>query len=71
MTKTTEPPSLSDRVLDATSLIFAQGNKRTASPMTDAAKKAFQETIVPLESLDSKELALVLLLHTIKLAGRL
>ena len=65
------PPTASDRVLDATSLIFAQGNKRTAAPMTNAAKEAFQQTIGIFESLETTELAMVLLLHTIKLGARL
>jgi len=70
--KTKSPkPTASDRVLDATSLIFAQGNKRTAAPMTDAVKKAFQQTVTVFESLETAELATVLLLHTIKLGERL
>jgi len=36
-----------------------------------AAKKAFQQTIGIFESLETAELAAVLLLHTIKLGGRL
>lgn len=64
-------PTASDRVLDATSLIFAQGNKRTAAPMTEAVKKAFQQTIGIFESLETTELATVLLLHMIKLGSKL
>lgn len=64
-------PSTSDRVLDATSLIFAQGSRRTAAPMTEAAKKAFQQTAGALESLEPTEAAIVLLLHIIQLGARL
>jgi hypothetical protein len=65
------PPSTSDRVLDATSLIFAQGNKRTASEVTEAVKCAYQKTVAAFESLTVNEMAMVLLMHIVVLGRRL
>ena len=66
-----DQPSQSDLVLDATSLVFAQGNKRTAAPVTENAKDAFRTTIREYDNLDTNELATVLLMHLIVLGRRL
>lgn len=53
MRKQKDQPTQSDLVLDATSLVFAQGNKRTASPVTEKAKDAFRKTIREYDDLNS------------------
>lgn len=64
-------PSASDKVLDATSLIFAQGSKRTASEVTENVKCVYQKTVTAFESLTINEMAMVLLMHIVVLGRRL